>query len=374
MDKQSLYSIFFLLTISIEISSYKILVIPFLNGFNSRLLNLQRVADMLAQDGHDVTVLLNTKVSEHTITKHAKTIEFFVPKENRDVSDVDMGQSSVFNIFSKLDEFAETEFALDKAFMTDKEALQKIRDANFDLIFGDMQSMMTALLVSHLDIKAIIYQNFLLPGDPSVFYPIVPAITCAMPGMTCRSHEMDFKSRVSNFISLFGMNLWGNKILSRVEQFADELDFTLKMPLKDAHKNKVTIINTHYILDTPIPTMPHIFPISGLYHKEPSPLTKEFLDIVKSSEPHGVILLSFGTLISDMDATKADLFARVLGKLPQSVIWRFTGMLQLCPKVYIPPDIFPSNAIVNKWCKLSCFGHKNASKFSKYDAKSRFRT
>ena len=48
--------------------------------------------------------------------------------------------------------------------------------------------------------------------------------------------------------------------------------------------------------------------------------------------------------------------------------------LQLCSKVYIPPDIFPLNAIVDKWCKIQCFGNKNASDFSKYDAKSRFRT
>ena len=48
--------------------------------------------------------------------------------------------------------------------------------------------------------------------------------------------------------------------------------------------------------------------------------------------------------------------------------------IQLCPKVYIPPDIYILNAIVDTWRKILCFGPKNASKFPNYDAKSKFRT
>ena len=319
----------FLLLISpMTISSYKILVVPVINGFNSRLLNLQKLADILALDGHEVTVLMNTRVKEHTITKHAKTIEFYVPEEVEDLSSITWPKSFALNIFSTLERMTDVEYNFDKALMNDSETLRKIHDAKYDLIFGDAIFQMTNLLISHLDITTILYENFLSPYESNVFFPITPAISCIFPGVVCTSNNMDFKDRVVNLISYIVMDyIWTGRMLSKLPEFAEEFNFTLHVPLRDVFKNKVTILNADYVLDMPLPMMAHIFPISGLFHKEPSPLTREFSDIVKSSEPHGVILLSFGTVMSDFDAVKADMFARVLGKLPQSVIWRFTGIV-----------------------------------------------
>ena len=227
-----------------------------------------------------------------------------------------------------MDTITDIEYNFDKALMNDTATLRKIHEANYDLIFGDAFSPMTNLLISHLDITTILYENFLLPYESNVFFPITPAISCTFPGVACTSHNMDFKDRVSNMITYIAMDYFlTGRMLSKHPQTAEEFNFTLHVPLRDALKNKETILNAHYVLDMPVPTMPHIFPISGLFHKEPSPLTEEFSDIITSSEPHGVILLSFGTMMPEFDADKADIFARVLGRLPQSVIWRFTGIV-----------------------------------------------
>ena len=45
-----------------------------------------------------------------------------------------------------------------------------------------------------------------------------------------------------------------------------------------------------------------------------------------------------------------------------------------CAQKLRPPDIFPLNAIVKKWCTIYCFWKQNVKNFSNYDAKSRFRT
>ena len=214
-----------------------------------------------------------------------------------------------------------------KALMADSAFLQKIRDAKFDLIFGDVDSLLTNLLVSHLEVPTIMYQNILAPYESNIFFPVTPSITCTLPGVTCHAHVMDFGERVVNFATFLIFDLFmTDYVFNRLTAVAEESNFKLNVPLRDVLKNKVTIINANYVLDMPLATMPHVFPISGLYHKEPSPLTEEFLNIIKSSQPHGVILLSFGTMMPEFDAVKADMFARVLGKLKQSVIWRFTGM------------------------------------------------
>ena len=139
--------IFLLLVSSMTISSYKILVVPVVSGFNSRLLNLQKLADVLAKDGHEVTVLMNTRVKEHTITKHAKTIEFYVPEEVEDLSSITWPKSFALNIFSTLERMTDVEYNFDKALMNDSETLRKIHDAKYDLIFGDALSLMTNLLI-----------------------------------------------------------------------------------------------------------------------------------------------------------------------------------------------------------------------------------
>ena len=317
-----------LLMYPMTISSYKILAVPIASGFNSRLLNVQKLADILAQDGHEVTVLMSSKVKQHTITKHAKTIEFYVPEEVEDISSITWPESTIWNIFSILDRVGDIEKDFIKAFMNDTATLRTIHDADYDMILGDAFSPMTNLLISHLDITTILYENFLLPYESNVFFPITPAISCVFPGVACTSHNMDFKERVTNMISYVIMDYFvTGRMLSKNPQTAEEFNFKLNVPLRDALKNKVTLLNANYVLDMPVPTMPHIFPISGLFHKEPSPLTEEFSDIITSSEPHGVILLSFGTMMPEFDADKADIFARVLGRLPQSVIWRFTGII-----------------------------------------------
>ena len=327
MAKRFCPVILLLLICPVVISSYKILCVPLLSGFNSRLLNIQKLADILAEDGHEVTVLMNSRVKKHTITKHATTIEFYFPEELEDINDIKIPQSSALNIFSTYDQFMDKEYNFIKALMNDSAALKKIHGAKYDLIFADALALMTNLLVSHLDITTILYENYLMPYESNIFFPLTPSITCTLPGIACNANQMDFKGRVLNLVTYFVMDyIWTDRLLKPLPQFAKEFNFKLHVPLRDIYKNKVTIANVDYVLDMPLPTMPHFFPISGLFHKEPAPLTKEFSDIVKSSEPHGVILLSFGTLMPEFDAAKADMFARVLGRLPQTVIWRFTGI------------------------------------------------
>ena len=223
-------------------------------------------------------------------------------------------------------DFMEAEYNFDKCLMSDTDTLNKIHAAKFDLIFGDAMSIMTNLLASHLDITTVLYLNVLAPFESRLFFPFTPSITCVITGVSCNANDNGFIDRLQNFLTYGALDLFWDNIYSNVQQFAKEFNFSLRGPLREALKNKVTVINMDFVLDTPLPTMPHIFPISGLFHAQPSPLTKEFSDIIKSSEPHGVILLSFGTLMPEFDAVKADMFAKVLGRLQQSVIWRFTGL------------------------------------------------
>ena len=49
---------------------------------------MQKMADMLAEDGHEVDIIMNNRLKNHVITKHAGLINFDVPEDIDDTSSV----------------------------------------------------------------------------------------------------------------------------------------------------------------------------------------------------------------------------------------------------------------------------------------------
>ena len=99
----------------------------------------------------------------------------------------------------------------------------------------------------------------------------------------------------------------------------------LKIPVETVMENMVVLVNNDNVLEVPRPTMPHVFMISGMFHKKPSPLKANFQNIIDQSGPHGVILMSFGTMVPKFELEMAEKLARVFGKIKQQVIWKNSG-------------------------------------------------
>ena len=58
----------------------------------------------------------------------------------------------------------------------------------------------------------------------------------------------------------------------------------------------------------------------------PKPLPKELDQFMQEAGDKGVILVSFGTVLEEVDEKLLQLMAKAFSKLPQKILWKLKGM------------------------------------------------
>ncbi|XP_074824341.1 UDP-glucuronosyltransferase 1A7-like isoform X6 [Natator depressus] len=69
-------------------------------------------------------------------------------------------------------------------------------------------------------------------------------------------------------------------------------------------------------------------------------IIKEFESIVNASGEHGFVVFSLGSMVSEIPMKKAKQIAEAFGKIPQTVLWRYTGEA--------PPNLANNTKLI-KW-------------------------
>ncbi|RVE70998.1 hypothetical protein OJAV_G00070360 [Oryzias javanicus] len=100
------------------------------------------------------------------------------------------------------------------------------------------------------------------------------------------------------------------------------------------------LIRTDFTFDFPRPTMPNVVYIGGFQCKPASPLPVDLEEFMQSSGEHGVIIMTLGTLLSDLGPNVSEIFAAAFANFPQKVLWRHTG-----PR----PATLGNNTMLVKW-------------------------
>lgn len=58
----------------------------------------------------------------------------------------------------------------------------------------------------------------------------------------------------------------------------------------------------------------------------PKPLPDELDQFMQESGDEGVILVSFGTVVGELDETLLQMMSKAFSELPQKIIWKLKGM------------------------------------------------
>ncbi|XP_044031248.1 UDP-glucuronosyltransferase 2A1-like isoform X3 [Siniperca chuatsi] len=87
----------------------------------------------------------------------------------------------------------------------------------------------------------------------------------------------------------------------------------------------VWLIRTFWDLETPRPTPPNFKYVGGLHCKPANQLPEDMEVFVQSSGDAGVVVVSFGSMVTNLTTERADVIATAFGRIPQKVIWRFSG-------------------------------------------------
>jgi glucuronosyltransferase len=166
---------------------------------------------------------------------------------------------------------------------------------------------------------------------------------------------MTFLQRVKNVLIALAENFLCSVVYSPYALLASEVlqrDVTVQDLLSSA---SIWLMREDFVKDYPRPIMPSMVFIGGINCLHKSPIPKEFEAYVNASGEHGIVVFSLGSMVSEIPEKKAMEIADALGKIPQTVLWRYTGSR---------PSNLAKNTILVKWLPQNdLLGHPKTRAF-----------
>ena len=318
------------------IDASKILVVPFSFGRSSRFMNMVRLTKILAENGNEVIFLTHDRclpaakesVGNANMVVYNVRKDFPLPAEDMDTM-LRILNGSMWtgnNMTAHSLEICESLLAR-------KDIMEYLKDEMFDILFVDYATICNRILVDYIDTATIVWSNFGMSIDDDLFFPILPSV---IPGPVAGplssggySSEMNFWQRLKNFADYMVYNhlLIPYIGLQSLDELKSKYQLNTSLYVKDAYirAKPLVICNSDFWFDYPRPLMPHVIPISGLFLRPIEPLSHDLEKFMQSSNESGVIVVSFGSLVTRFGEHTSHLIAKVLSKFPQKVVWRFSA-------------------------------------------------
>ncbi|XP_043733822.1 UDP-glucuronosyltransferase 1A3-like isoform X3 [Cervus elaphus] len=341
----------------------KVLVVP-MEG--SHWLSMREAVRELHARGHQAVVLIPE------VNVHIKAEDFFIKKTYAipyTQDDFDYFLMGSFDMFFErihfLTLFWKTMTAtknLSLAFERSCEALlynkDLIRDLNassFDVVLTDPIYPCGAVLAKYLSIPAVFFLRF-LPCDLDIEGTACPNPFSYVPKLLTRnSDHMTFFQRVKNLLYPLSLKYLCHFSFIPYARMASELlqrDVSLGEILGSA---SLWLFRADFVMEYPRPIMPNMVFIGGFNCGNRKPLSQEFEAYVNASGEHGIVVFSLGSMVSEIPEQKAMEIADALGKIPQTVLWRYTGT---------PPPNLAKNTKLVKWLPQNdLLGHPKTRAF-----------
>ncbi|XP_038131419.1 UDP-glucuronosyltransferase 2B31-like [Cyprinodon tularosa] len=369
MTKLTLLTLAVLLCSSPPVNGGKVLVFP-VDG--SHWVNMNIIVEELHARGHEVTVL---RPSDTWYIKpnspHYKAITINSPagfdKQNFGtyvMNTIKMRRygSSLWSRLSLEYDLLQTFYQMGKQVLEmvenifeDKEMMQSLRDAKYDLVLTDPTIGGGVLLGHRLGLPLVFNVRWTIQGEAHQAIAPSPLSYIPIPG-TELTDRMTFMQRIENILYYIFtcFQIW----------YVDDPlypPFVHRYFGKDVHYMElfqaadVWLMRNDFTFEFPRPTMPNIVYMSGFQCKPSKPLPKELEDFVQSSGEHGVIVMTLGTLVEHLPEDLTEDIAAAFAELPQKVIWRHKGK---------KPSTLGNNTLLLDWLPQNdLLGHPKTKVF-----------
>ncbi|XP_037704992.1 UDP-glucuronosyltransferase 1-6-like isoform X2 [Choloepus didactylus] len=353
----------FLLALWGVVGAEKMLVVP---QDGSHWLSLKEVSERLGEKGHEVVVLVP---EVNLLLKESKYY-------TRKIHPVPYGQEEMKNRYRSFGnnhcapksfpdplpaEYKNNMILLDMYFVNcesllkDSDTLRFLRESKFDVLLTDPALPCGVILAEYLDLPSV----YLFRGFPCALEHAIsrsPNPVSYIPRCYTRfSDHMTFPQRVVNFLVNFLETPLFQLLYTKYQNLASNL------LQRDVHlptlyrKGSLWLLRYDFVLEYPRPLMPNMIFVGGINCKERGNLTQEFEAYVNASGEHGIVVFSLGSMVSDIPEKKAMDIADALGRIPQTVIWRYTGT---------PPSNLRENTKLVKWMPQNdLLGHPKTRAF-----------
>ncbi|CAG9530659.1 unnamed protein product [Cercopithifilaria johnstoni] len=363
-----LYMALFLILLE-PISSYKILIFSPRLG-HSHVNFMGRIADILVEAGHDVTVFvpdLNPDVSNNG-SKLAKIIRKRFPnnpylaKNSSGIMWKKKGNSilRVYQLFKRL---SDAQRMTCRKHLEDDKLMDSLQAEQYDLGITEyinfcgysifkrigLNNYITATAVNLFEVTSDIFG---VSSNPS-YVPASFAFT---------SDKMNYRDRLTNIIIYaitYGLTkfIWEPAAQSLQHHLPNKFDY-----IEAVEKSSLIFVNTEELIEFPRLVSRKIVFVGGIAISEASPLTEDYQQIMDHSG-RGVILVSFGTIVKskDMDSDMKKIFEDAFQQLSEiTFIWKYEND-ERGEDVYLPNVIkrkwVPQNDLLNHHKLLAFISH-----------------
>ncbi|XP_005395398.1 PREDICTED: UDP-glucuronosyltransferase 1-8 isoform X6 [Chinchilla lanigera] len=340
----------------------RLLVVP-MDG--SHWFTMQSVVEKLVQRGHEV-VVVTPEVSwqlGQSLNLTVKTYSTSYTLEDLDRNFKDFAEAQWKNaeksiLFALRDlpvGFFDLLFSHCRSLFKDKKLVQYLQESSFDAVFLDPFDACGLIVAKYFSLPSIVFSrgifcHYLEEGAQS------PAPLSYVPRVLLGfSDAMSFRQRVWNHIFHFGEHLLCPYVYKKALEMASEILQTPVTAYDLFSHTSIWLLRGDFVLDYPKPVMPNMVFIGGINCHEGRPLPQEFEAYVNASGEHGIVVFSLGSMVSEIPEKKAMAIAEGLGKIPQTVLWRYTGT---------PPSNLAKNTILVKWLPQNdLLGHPKTRAF-----------
>ncbi|KAM9792846.1 2-hydroxyacylsphingosine 1-beta-galactosyltransferase [Neosynchiropus ocellatus] len=334
----------------------KVIVVPPIM-FESHLYIFKTLAEALHQEGHDTHFLVSEgrdvpSSPHYTLQRYpgifnSTTADNFLQSK---VSNIFSGRLTFLELFDILDHYSQNCDAV----VGSTEVMTRLKEAKFDLLLVDPNEMCGFVIAHILGVKYAVFSTGLwYPAEVGAPAPLsyVPEFNSLL------TDRMSLFQRITNtavyLVQRFGVHYIA---LPKYDRIMKKYGVTPQVAMADlVQGSRMWMLCTDMALEFPRPTLPHVVYIGGILTKPPNPLPKDFEAWVNDTAEHGFIVVSFGAGVKYLSHDIAHKLAGAFARLPQRVIWRFSGE---------PPSNLGNNTKLVDWMPQNdLLGHVNTRAF-----------
>nr|XP_046219504.1 UDP-glucuronosyltransferase-like isoform X2 [Oncorhynchus gorbuscha] len=341
----------------------KVLVMP-VDG--SHWLSMKLLVKELAARGHEMVVLVPDTSILIQGSDYYRTETFRVPYSKAQLDEnvnklkdaAFLKAPDVMDIFvnvQHLVHFTTMQVKGCEGLLYDKPLMKRLSGERFQMMLTDPFLPCGSIIAGSFNIPAVYFSRGIPCGldEKAAQCPTPPSYVPRL--FSGNTDHMDFLGRVKNML-MYSLESYLCTVM-----FASFDELTSRYLEKDMTYREllghgaIWLLRYDYSFEYPKPRMPNMVNIGGINCGKRAPLSADLQEFVDESGEDGFVVFTLGSMISQMPEEKAKQFFDAFRKIPQRVVWRYTGVV---------PENIPDNVRLMKWLPQNdLLGHPKVKAF-----------
>nr|XP_020139856.1 UDP-glucuronosyltransferase 2A1-like [Microcebus murinus] len=210
--------------------------------------------------------------------------------------------------------------------LKNQKLMEKLNSSKFEVLVSDPVFPCGDIVALKLGIPFIYSLRFSPASTVEKHCGKVPYPPSYVPAVLSElTDQMSFTDRIRNFISYHLQDYMFETLWKQWDSYYSKALGRPTTLCETMGKAEIWLIRTYWDFEFPRPYLPNFEFVGGLHCKPAKPLPKEMEDFVQSSEEHGVVVFSLGSMVKNLTEEKATIIASALAQIPQKVLWRYGG-------------------------------------------------